>query len=228
MLMPITYSEKKLFTQNSDHIALELLNLSNFDNSVLLFKVLAHAMKNNDDLIRAFDESIFEDPDTFKEKFSILLEHALIQACKQEVEPTQAARQEYSPKELSTFLGVSVVTIHNWIKQGRFEGVELVGANKHNRISDDTMYITPANKKISIRDIVQMWEKQERELSPVHYEDNQSYYTRQIALYEEKYQGEFEHTLGAQRLLTPEEESDAQVWRHYLRRQQLEFRNTEE
>ncbi|UUZ82757.1 hypothetical protein LJK88_01565 [Paenibacillus sp. P26] len=73
-----------------------------------------------------------------------------------------------------------------------------------------------------------MWGKQETESAVPQNEDNLSYYTRQIAMYEEKYHGEFEQTLGAKDALTPEEETDAQVWRYLLGRQKLEFRNSEE
>ncbi|MNW44421.1 hypothetical protein D3C74_216550 [compost metagenome] len=238
MLMPITYAEKNLFSKHSKEIALELLNLSNFDNSVLLFKVLAHALKNNDNLVEAFDESIFENTEVFKEKFSTLLQHALVQATSQQEvgitvieEPeikTARPIKEYTPKELSNYFGVSVVTIHNWLKQGRFEGVEPVGDNKHNHISEDTFYITAAGKKIRISDVVQMWKKQEVESVTPRNEDKLSYYTRQIAMYEEKYHGEFERTLGAKDELSPEEETDVQVWRYLLGRQKLESRNPEE
>ena len=228
--MPITYAEKNFFSKHSKEIAVELLNLSN-DNSVLLFKVLAHAMKNNDQLVLALDESIFENTEVFKEKFSVLLQHALIQATNQEADTSSTEPiKEYSPKELSRYFGVSVVTIHNWLKQGRFEGVEPAGDNKHNRIPSDTFYITTAGKKIRVRDVVRMWDQEQQELenaTPIN-EDNLSYFTRQIAMYEEKYKDEFERTLGAKAKLTPEEETDAQVWRHLLGRQKLEFRNSEE
>ncbi|MBA9084297.1 DNA-binding transcriptional regulator YiaG [Fontibacillus solani] len=139
------------------------------------------------------------------EKFSTLLQHALVQATsQQEVEITvieepeiKTARpiKEYTPKELSNYFGVSFVTIHNWLKQGRFEGVEPAGDNKHNHISEDTFYITAAGKKIRISDVVQMWEKQEGESVTPRNEDKLSYYTRQIAMYEEKYHGELNERL---------------------------------
>ncbi|UUZ91095.1 helix-turn-helix domain-containing protein [Paenibacillus sp. P25] len=235
--MPITYAEKNFFSKHSKEIARDLLNLSNFDNSVLLFKVLAHAMKNNDNIVKALDESIFENTEVFKEKFLFLLQHALVQATSQEAAATvmeepeiKSARpiKEYTPKELSRYFGVSVVTIHNWLKQGRFEGIGPAGDNKHNHISEDTFYKTPAGKKVRVRDVVEMWGKQETESAVPQNEDNLSYYTRQIAMYEEKYHGEFEQTLGAKDALTPEEETDAQVWRYLLGRQKLEFRNSEE
>ncbi|MNI90393.1 hypothetical protein D3C73_1479100 [compost metagenome] len=73
-----------------------------------------------------------------------------------------------------------------------------------------------------------MWETQEGESVTPRNEDKLSYYTRQIAMYEEKYHGEFERTLGAKDELSPEEETDVQVWRYLLGRQKLESRNSEE
>lgn len=234
--MPITYAEKNLFSRNTQNIVLELL--SNYDNSVLLFKVLAHSIKNNDSLVQAFDESIFENSEVFKEQFSILLHHALTEACIQQdasspsEEPnvSQAVdSKEYSVKELSKYFGVSVVSIHNWLNQGRFEGIERVGDHKHNHISGDSIYITNSGKRLRITDVVKMWEQQDIESDEnTQKENNLSYYTRQIAMYEHKYKGEFESTLGSKVELTPKEETDAQVWKHLLGRQKLEFRNTQE
>ncbi|BFT69074.1 hypothetical protein [Paenibacillus sp. P36] len=239
MLVPITYAEKNFFSKHSSEIALELLKLGSYDNSVLLFKVLAHAVKNNDELVQSLDESIFENEELFKEKFSHLLEHALLQATKQEV-PTAFANElsesgiswapvkEFTPGELSKFFGVSVVTIHKWMDQERFVGIKRAKGNKHNYIPEDTEYITPSGKKMMVRDIVMMWHKQESESVHKLNENDLAYYTRQTAMYEEKYGGEFKKTLGAKSNLNPEEETDAQVWQHLLRRQKVEFRDPEE
>ena len=239
MLMPITYAEKNFFSKHSNEIALELLKLGSYDNSVLLFKVLAHAVKNNDVIVQSLDESIFENEELFKEKFSHLLEHALVQATKQEVsivfanelidsEVNSAPVKEFTPGELSKFFGVSVVTIHNWMDQGRFVGIKRAKGNKHNYIPEDTEYITPSGKRMMVRDIVMMWHKQEFQSVQMHEENDSAYYTRQIAMYEDKYGGEFKWTLGAKSNLNSEEETDAQVWRHLLRRQQVEFRDSKE
>lgn len=227
MLMPITYAEKNLFSKNAQEIVVELLDNS-YDNSVLLFKVLAHSVQNNATLVQSLDESIFENTEVFKEQFSNLLQHALTQAYNHKQVVTEPTK-DYSIKELSKYFGVSVVSIHNWLDQGRFEGIERAGDHKHNRIPGDTLYVTTTGRKLRIIDVIKMWEQQELELEREHqHEDNLSYYTRQIAMFEQKYNGEYEATLGTQNELTPEEETDAQVWKHLLRRQTLEFRNSKE
>lgn len=230
--MPITYSEKSLFNKNSNHIARELaFKLGDYENSVLLFKVLAHALRNNETLMQEFDEEIFDNHEAFQKGFEQLLQHALIVATEKDVEfvypkEKKDIAEEYTPSQLAQFFGVSVMTIHNWLKQGRFIGVQKAAANKHNKIADDTAFRMSSGKVVTVHDVVDMWKKQEGE-SITKEENDLEYYTRQISFYEEKYGGEFEQTLGTQSELTSEEETDAQVWQHLLGRQRLEFKDTE-
>ncbi|GGA30966.1 helix-turn-helix domain-containing protein [Paenibacillus physcomitrellae] len=233
MNMGITLVEKNQFSRNASGIAEELIErLSSFDNSILLFKVLALALKNNEELVQKFDESIFEDPSQFREQYLALLEHALSQAVgtSKENRPSPLLTtpiKEYTPKELSKYFGVSVPTIFKWIDQGRFEGVQRAGSNKHNHIPDYTIYTYSSGAKAAVRDIIASWEHEETErLRLVNEEDDLTYYTAQIAQFESKYNGEFERTLGTKEQLTPEEETDAQVWRHLLGRQKHGFRDS--
>ncbi|WP_339786680.1 hypothetical protein NSQ38_02155 [Paenibacillus sp. FSL R7-0313] len=183
--------------------------------------------------LRSLDESIFEDADIFREKYVTLLKHALSQAVDVPTGitdsgvPSIEAVRSYTPKELSVFFGVSITTIFNWIDQGRFMGVQRAGANKHNLIPDDTTYVCGSGKRTTIKEIVTMWKKEEAEHQSTIGVSDLDYHTGQIALYEDKYKGEFEWTLGTKLNLTPEEETDAQVWKHHLGRQRLGFKDTE-
>ncbi|WP_146113415.1 hypothetical protein [Paenibacillus sp. PCH8] len=232
--MGITRVEKNIFSQNTDEIASELVqSLSKMDNSILLFKVLAFAVKNNAEFVRGLDESIFENTDIFRENYVTLLKHALNQAVDAPQGntdtdvPSIAAIKSYTPKELSIFFGVSITTIFNWIDQGRFIGVQRAGANKHNLIPDDTTYVYGSGKRTTIKDIVTLWRQEEAVHDSTLEISDLDYHTGQIALYEDKYKGEFERTLGTTLNLTPEEETDAQVWKHHLGRQHLGFKDTE-
>ncbi|WFR63263.1 hypothetical protein P9222_02320 [Paenibacillus amylolyticus] len=234
MDMGITRVEKNIFRQNTDEIASELVqSLSNTDNSILLFKVLALAVKNNAEFVRGLDESIFEDTDIFREKYVTLLKHALSQAVDVPTGitdsgvPSTEPVHSYTPKELSVFFGVSITTIFNWMDQGRFIGIQRAGSNKHNLIPDDTTYVYGSGKRTTIKEIVSMWEKEDAEHQSTLEVSDLDYHTGQIALYEDKYKGEFQHTLGTKLNLTPEEETDAQVWKHHLGRQRLGFKDTE-
>lgn len=211
------------------------LDDNDFENTVLLFKVLAYSLRDNEGLLEDFDESIFENKKVLKEKFYVLLQHALLVATTPVTAPTErpsisteAMPKEYSPSQLGKFFGVSVTTIHNWIKQGRFVGVAIAGDNKHNRISGNTEFITTAGEHLFVRDVVAMWHKQEVETAALEHGENKlEHYIRLIAEYEQKYGGEFERTLGAKKPLTPEESTDAEIWLHLLGRQTIEFRDTE-
>ncbi|WP_336775356.1 hypothetical protein [Paenibacillus sp. MMO-58] len=227
--MPITYSEKTIFSKQSKSIADMLLHLDqdNFENTVLLFKVLAHALRNNEVLIEGLDESIFERPELLKEKIYVLLQHALTVATA--AATSTVILKDYSPAQLGKFFGVSVVTIHKWIKQNRFVGVEIAGDNKHNRISENTEFITNSGDRMLVSEVAEMWHKQEAEMAALERQESQlEYYTRLIADYEQKYGGEFERTLGAKVHLTPEEQTDAEIWSHLLGRQNIEFGDSKE
>ena len=232
--MPITFSEKIIFSKKSERIADTLMHLdqNDFENTVLLFKVLAYALQDNEILIQDLDESIFENPEILKEKFFLLLQHALTVATSATSVPVQkitARANEYSPAQLSKYFGVSVVTIHNWLKQGRFIGIKHAGDNKHNKIPDNLYFTTSAGGKLLISDVVEMWNRQQAESdASKRNETEYEYYTRAVAEYEQKYNGEFERTLGAKEYLSPEEQTDAEIWRHLLRRQMCESRDSKE
>lgn len=224
--MGITLVEKNQFNRNAADIVEELIQgLSAFDNSVLLFKVLALAIRNNDELLRKFDESVFESPTEFREQYLALLQHALLEAVDASKNSQLAGNSvtEYTPRELSKYFGVSVPTIIKWIDQGRFEGIQRAVTNKHNRIPDNTFYIYSSGAKTLVRDIVALWKEEEAKRLNSEDEDDLTYYVGQIAQFETKYNGEFKHTLGAKAKLTPEEETDAQIWKHLLGRQNHGF-----
>ncbi|MFB5269509.1 hypothetical protein ACE41H_22380 [Paenibacillus enshidis] len=185
MMMPITYSEKNQFIKNSSHIAEELaLRLNDFNDSVLLFKVLTHALRNNESIVQEFDEAIFENHAAFQKEFEALLKHALYVATDSQVAAAMQV-EEYSPSQLAKFFGVSIMTIHNWLDQDRFVGFKKAGSNKHNKIPDDTEFIMASGKRVLVRDVVSMWNKQEAETIQKA-ESDLDYYTRQIAYYEKK------------------------------------------
>lgn len=237
--MPISSEERITFSKSTHEIAWEILNM-NQEHSKLLFKVLAHAVKNNEGFLSVLDDSIFENPNIFKEKFSFLLQHALIQATSlhdsSKFSPefqqilTGNKEREYTPREISVYFGVSTTTIHNWIREGRFKGITLAGRNKHNYIPGDTIYTSPSGKKILVSDVINMWEKQEEEQRKLEdpSKDKLGRIIREIAMYEEKYKGEFKNTLGSKKTFTSEEETDAQVWKYLLEQQDGEFGDTQE
>lgn len=71
----------------------------------------------------------------------------------------------YSTGQLAKYFGVSITTINNWIAAGRFIGVERSERNKQARISENTIWISPANEKVPVRDIVEAFERNQKILS---------------------------------------------------------------
>ncbi|PZM63060.1 hypothetical protein DOE73_23950 [Paenibacillus dendritiformis] len=69
-----------------------------------------------------------------------------------------------------------------------------------------------------------MWHK---ENGSVKEDTELEFLTRQVALYEEKYKGEFRNTIGRKprENWTVEEETDARAWQYFLSRQANVFRD---
>jgi hypothetical protein len=69
----------------------------------------------------------------------------------------------YSTGQLAKYFGVSITTINNWIAAGRFLGVERPERNKQVRVSENTLWVSPAGEKIPVRDIVDSYERDQRD-----------------------------------------------------------------
>jgi transposase len=67
----------------------------------------------------------------------------------------------YSTGQLAKFFGVSITTVNNWIAAGRFIGVERSKKNKHARISEHTLWVSPTEEKIPVREIVETYKRNE-------------------------------------------------------------------
>ncbi len=68
----------------------------------------------------------------------------------------------YSTGQLAKFFGVSITTINNWIYAGRFIGVERSRRNKQARICENTLWISPTEERIPVREIVEIYEQKEK------------------------------------------------------------------
>lgn len=231
MKMSLTYYEKTQFSQQVTPVLEKLLLETGEYSSVLLFKVLALSIKNNDSFLSQWDETIFSDQEKFRECFDSLLRHAAAVAAAFTVDnelnsnvPTSL--KTYTSGDLAKYFGVSQTTITNWHKECRFEGVSYV-PGKQLRVSEDTLFRLASGGTIPIFKVVEMWHK---ENEPVKEESEVVFLARQIALYEEKYKGEFKNTLcrKPQEQLTAEEEIDIKAWQYFLKRQSDVIGNKEE
>ncbi|WP_158701654.1 helix-turn-helix domain-containing protein [Lentibacillus sp. Marseille-P4043] len=211
----LTAYELHEFNRQKDSIADSLLKQVHGNSNILLFKVLVNYLeKTNISGLRLdnLDESIFKDSKELKERFAQILEHmATIAAEETEHSPT------YTTGQLAKFFGVSITTINNWINKGRFIGVERKERNKQARISANTKYKAPSGEIMFVKDVVEMYNEAEND-GNLNNSNELEFLVTQLAMYEGKYGGEYDKTLGNKPFsgMTPEEQTDAAAWRYFL------------
>lgn len=133
------------------------------------------------------------------------------------VEDNLTARM-YSTGDVARFFGVSVMTVNNWINQGRIIGVEKASRHKRARIPESAIYISSLGERITIKEAAELYEQEQkrttiRSLSPT--EELQEI-VNSIVYFEKKYGGEYKDTLAQKSELTSQEERDAAEWSHLL------------
>lgn len=120
----------------------------------------------------------------------------------------------YSINELSEIFGVSSSRINNWIQVGKF--VPLDPHKTHTHIASNTLWVSNKGILFPISEIVQEWKKEQKRLGENEYDSNEvEFLLNQITMYENKYQGNFEGTLGKIEKMTPEEETDSRAWKYF-------------
>lgn len=119
----------------------------------------------------------------------------------------------YSIKELSKIFGVSISRINKWIQVGKF--IPLDPHKNHTHIASTTLWISNKGILFPLSGIVEEWEKEQKRLGGNEYDSNDvEFLVNQITMYENKYQGNFEDTLGKSEKMTAEEETDSQAWKY--------------
>jgi hypothetical protein len=132
--------------------------------------------------------------------------------------------KSYKTGQLSKFFGVSQTAINKWIKEGRFIGIERTEENKHIRIPETTKYKNRGGKIFTVKEIVDMYEReiaeQERLLENDHDLNEFDFLVNHCAYYERKYGGEYHRTLGLKpdQELKPEERTDKAAWAYFEKR----------
>ncbi|MGY0692012.1 hypothetical protein ACW2QC_04365 [Virgibacillus sp. FSP13] len=213
----LTAYELNEFKKRKDSIA--DLFLEQDKGNMLFFKVLVNFLEktNGNELhLEKLDERIFTNSDELKACFSQILEHmATIAAEETEHVPI------YTTGQLAKFFGVSTTTINNWIKEGRFIGVERKERNKQARISANTRYMAQSGEVLYVKEVVEMYNEESVE-NDENIKDNDEYafLVGQLAMYENKYGGEYNKTLAKKSFneMTPEEQTDLTAWKFFLER----------
>lgn len=129
----------------------------------------------------------------------------------------------YTTGQVSTYFGVSVTTVNNWLREKRisYQGMEQKPSFKQARIPDTAVYRTLNGKQTILREIVQEYETKKAS-EPVYDEiERIKELVKVIFSFEEKYGGTYQETL--MRLGDPESthdwtwSRDAKEWRFILK-----------
>lgn len=208
----LTKYEKNEFVEKTEKITERIFE--NKKESVLFFKVLVNYLEKtnvNNLQINQLSDRDLENPEKMKDFFSMSLHiMADIAAEESEFAPT------YTTGQLAKYFGVSITTINNWINNGRFKGVNKTGKHAQARISANAIWISKTGKMYPISEIVNDWEEAQAANGENKFETNEiEFLVEQMALYEGKYGGNFENTLGKVKKLSPEEETDATTWSYF-------------
>jgi len=127
----------------------------------------------------------------------------------------------YTTGQLANYFGVSITTINNWIKEGRFIGVERSEKNAHARISANTYWKSKSGELHVVSDIIIDWEEENKSLEiNLTATSEISFLVNQMALYQAKHGGDIEQTLGSKSIdqLESEEETDLATWKYLWKR----------
>ncbi len=214
--MMLTEVEKNEFVKITPELTTRIFQSTH--DSKLFFKVLVNFVEKtnmNKKLISSINASTLDNNDLMQKSTSEILEYmARIASEENDFAPS------YTTGQLATYFGVSITTINNWIKEGRFVGVARSEKNAQARIKANTYWRAKNNSLHLVSDIINEWEEENNAFG-----DNQSDYNEvaflinQMALYEAKHGGDFEHTLGLKSKdeMRSEEATDLATWK-YLRK----------
>lgn len=179
----------------------------------LLFKILSNYLANTSELnseLKDLDDAIFSDEAKLKEYSKTIISYMV------DVEHEVASTRTYTTGELSKFFGVSITSINNWIKEKRLIGLKEKEKNKQSRISENTLWKSPNGELIPIKEIVEMYNKQN--VRTVSKQEEIDILMAEIKFFEDKYDGNYKETLGIKKDRNNEEEIDRVEWSYLLRR----------
>ncbi|PEJ60751.1 hypothetical protein CN692_01275 [Bacillus sp. AFS002410] len=148
--------------------------------------------------------------------------------------------QGYSTGQIAKFLYVSITTINNWVKEGKFFieqaagqviNVERSNINEKLRFHPNTLFEAPTGVRLKLKDIAEAYYADKKEHEILEREFSVNTEEEQIRLYNDyfinKYHGTFEEVFGHKKWdeLTPEEDTDKSMWSFFLNRAKNEENN---
>jgi hypothetical protein len=215
MIMFTMYEKTQFVSKSIDSLTEHIFQDKN--DGMLLFKVLVNYLdKTNENNLKysRLNEQILTDNQLLKVYYRDILAYMADVASGEEV-----ASEEFSTGQLATYFGVSITTINNWIKEGRFIGFKREEENKQAKIKGTTLWKARTGKAYPVQEIVDEWRKENNETEQLEPEEK-VFLINQVAAFEIKYKGSFDQTLGRKTLseMSAQEESDSSVWRYFQKR----------
>jgi len=204
--MMLSVIEKEIAIESSQ-------NYFNGTHGKLLFKIISNYLVNTSELrdeLKNINESIFSDEDKMQIYSKIMIKYMADVAMKPESNIT------YTTGQLARIFGVSITTINNWIRDGRFKGVASKEKNKQSRISENTIWESSNGEQILIKEITKMYKKQN--IESISKEEEQKILKSEIEFFENKYNGNYNDTLLNKEDKTDEELLDESEWKYLLKR----------
>lgn len=212
----ITALDKENFLQ------LQELMDSHPNQAVSMLKVLARFVENvNPSNVESLkkhlneNERALEDLKETKELLQTMLKEIAEIAQQETVSPGKM----YTTGQVAFYFGVSITTINNWIKQGRFIGLQKQEKHKQLRISEHTLFQFDSGKRVPVSEVVGWHERQMKEAGAreMTQEEVIQVTLEDIAFFEKKYGGTYEETLGKLEYKTREQYMDASQWEYLMR-----------
>lgn len=123
----------------------------------------------------------------------------------------------YTTGQLAKLFGVSITTIHNWIKEGRFVGIEPTARNKQTKIPESARWRAPNGDQVPIHMIAEKFAPPQPTATKLQ---EVTELTDAIAYYERKYGCSYEEFLQHHDLEQADYEMtrDAREWRYLVQR----------
>jgi len=160
----------------------------------------------------SFDESVLKNRKAMVNNLSEMLEYMIIVAA--EACPSKI----YTTGQLAKYFGVSITSINNWVNEDRFIGVQRATRNKQIRIPENAMWRSSSGELISVKEIVETWEKHYSETQKITEKEENKILKDEIGFFENKYGGALETTLKVKEEKSNNELQDQQEWEYLLQR----------
>jgi len=205
----ITEYEKTKAIEHSEELASLLINN---DEGELYYKVFANFIAKTIPLEDYQKLALDKSTKSMQSNMSIILKHIV------EVAADSNSQKHYTTGQLSKYFGVSITTINNWVKEGRFIGLQRKARNKQIRIPESAIWRSNNGELISVKSIIEMWEKENAVRFNCSNEEEKAAIDAELLLLEKKYGGPYEETLKKKEQITEAEQRDKIEWEYLLKR----------